>query len=149
MIRAYGFLLRLYPKDHQRVFAAEMAEVFEESAREHRAQGWLAFTGFILLEVAGLIKWSAAQWISNLTRRNDHTEILAIVGDASSNLPDEIIQTQQRIQHNLRRMEYAIAHHQFERARFFSVADQKERAHLCRLWESYGLEGEPQSSTTV
>jgi hypothetical protein len=148
MIRAYGLLLRLYPKDHRKVFAAEMIEVFKESAEERRERGWMAFFGFILVEAVGLIEGSALQWIATLTGRKDGPDMLPIVGQPSSTLPAEIIQVQQRIQYNLRCMEHAIAHHQFERARYFSAADQQERENLCRLWKCYGLDGEPRSSTT-
>ena len=62
---------------------------------------------------------------------------LAEAGDAG--LPPEITQAQRRLQANLRRMEDAIAHHQFTRARFFSEAERREREQLRQLREKHGL----------
>ena len=143
MVRAYGLLLCLYPAKYRRAFAGEMTAVFEQSAREHLSLGWAAFARFLILEAAGLVKGSITQWLYALSRPQQDAGDLAPVVDSS--LPPEIVQAQQRIRNNLRGMEYAIAHHQFERARFFSAADQKERENLRSLWLSYGLPGEPRT----
>jgi hypothetical protein len=145
MTRAYGLLLCLYPESYRKTFAAEMTTVFEKSAREQRRLGWAAFLRFLIIEAAGLVKGSAIQWISALSRTGEHPGDLAPAGDSS--LPDEIVQAQRRIQYNLHGMEDAIAHHQFERARLFSAADQKERENLRSLWLSHGLPGEPRTET--
>jgi hypothetical protein len=102
-----------------------MKAVFAQSAREHRNLGWDALAGFLIGEAVGLIKGSGMQWLYTLSRSDDHPDDLATAIDSS--VPAEIVQAQQRIRYNLREMEHAIAHHQFERARFFSAADQKER----------------------
>ena len=142
MTRAYGLLLKLYPKDHRALFEAEMAAVFEEGAEEHHRRGWFSLLRFAFAEAVGLIEDAGAQWLS-APPRSEHADSLAVAGNTRSALPAEIVECQARIQQNLRRMEYAIAHHQFERARFFSTADEKEREHLSRLWASYGLGGKP------
>lgn len=143
MTRAYGLLLCLYPKNYRKVFATEMTAVFEQSAREQRNLGWVAFTRFLAVEALCLLKGSGVEWVSTLSEHGEHIPDLASAADSS--LPPEIIETQQRIRFNLCGMEHAIAHHQFERARFFSAADQKERENLRSLWLSYGLPGEPRT----
>ncbi len=143
MTRAYGLLLCLYPRSYRQEFAAEMIKVFEQSAVERRKLGCVAFARFLMIEAGGLLKELGIQWFSALSRPSEHSGDFAPAADAS--LPAEIVEAQQRIRYNLRGMEYAIAHHQFERARFFSVADQKERDKLRALWLSYGLSGEPRT----
>ena len=57
MTRAYGFLMRLYPRKHRAVFEKEMKAVFEEAAEEHRRRGWVYFVRFMLAEMAGSRHW--------------------------------------------------------------------------------------------
>ncbi len=144
MTRAYGLLLKLYPKDHRVLFEAEMMAVFDQAAEEHRRRGWFSFLRFAVAEVAGLIEDFGVQWLSASARRKS-PDFLAVTEDSQSELPAEVVETQRRIQQNLRCMEYAIAHHRFDRARFFSTADEKERKHLQRLWTTYGLVGNPET----
>jgi hypothetical protein len=120
-----------------------MKAVFAQSAREHRSSGRAAFACFLIAEAGGVITGSGMQWLYTLSRSDDHPDDLATAIDSS--LPAEIVQAQQRIRYNLRGMEHAIAHHQFERARFFSAADHKERRNLRSLWLSHGLPGEPRT----
>ena len=47
MKRIYETLLRLYPSEHQALFAPEMAAVFEKAAEEHRGRGWAVFIRFV------------------------------------------------------------------------------------------------------
>lgn len=48
-------------------------------------------------------------------------------------VPNEVIESEERIQFFCRRMEYAIAHHDFEGARFYWKEDSNERAKLEQL----------------
>lgn len=143
MTRAYGLFLCLYPRSYRKAFAAEMAAVFEQSAHEHRSLGRLAFIHFLVVEAASLVKGSGIEWFSTRPQYGEHTPDFASLMDSS--LPAEIIEAQQRSRYNLRGMEHAIAHHQFERARLFSAADQQERECLRSLWLSYRLPGEPRT----
>ncbi len=138
MTRAYGFLMRLYPRKHRAVFEKEMTAVFEEAAEEHRRRGWFHFIGFAAAEVAGAVTGSCAQWVSEM-RRAEQSQRAELAEAGNAGLPPEIVQAQQRLQANLRRMEYAIAHHQFPRARFFSEVDRIEREQLRHLREKHGL----------
>jgi hypothetical protein len=126
---AYNFLLRLYPKDHQEMFGPEMAGVLRQAEDDRRRQGRRAYIWFIICEIAGLLAGAAALWAARFA---EHPPIdkphVAMLG-----LPDEVGEVEQLIQRNLDRMTNAIATHQFAKARFYSVADQKLREHLEKL----------------
>src|SRR5712671_1663213 len=61
-------------------------------------------------------------------------------------LPEEITEVQKRIKFIVHRMENAIANHEFEKARFYSDEERKERENLRGLREKYHLD---ESSTGV
>jgi ATP-dependent Clp protease ATP-binding subunit ClpC len=63
-----------------------------------------------------------------------------------TSLPDEITEVQKRIKFIVHRMENAIANHEFEKARFYSDEERKERENLRALREKYHLD---ESSTGV
>jgi len=52
-----------------------------------------------------------------------------------SSLPEEMIDVQKRIKFVVHRMENAIANHEFEKARFYSDEERKERENLRLLRE--------------
>jgi len=54
-------------------------------------------------------------------------------------LPQEVAETQKRIKFIVHRMQGAIANHEFEKARFYSDEDNKERENLRLLREKYKL----------
>src|SRR5437660_46107 len=57
-----------------------------------------------------------------------------------TSLPDEITDVQKRIKFIVHRMENAIANHEFEKARFYSDEERKERENLRGLREKYHLD---------
>ena len=57
-----------------------------------------------------------------------------------TSLPDEITEAQKRIKFIVHRMENAIANHEFEKARFYSDEERKERENLRTLREKYHLD---------
>ena len=61
-------------------------------------------------------------------------------------LPEELAEVQKRIKFIVHRMENAIANHEFEKARFYSDEERREREHLRVLREKYHLDD---SSTGV
>src|SRR3982075_1592462 len=61
-------------------------------------------------------------------------------------LPGELTEVQKRIKYIVQRMENAIANHEFEKARFYSDEERKERENLRALREKYHLD---ESSTGV
>jgi ATP-dependent Clp protease ATP-binding subunit ClpC len=64
----------------------------------------------------------------------------ASVGRHHIELPEEIVELQMRIKFIVHRMEGAIANHEFEKARFYSDEELKEREHLRLLREKYKLD---------
>ena len=63
-----------------------------------------------------------------------------------TSLPEDITEVQKRIKFIVHRMESAIANHEFEKARFYSDEERKERDNLRTLREKYHLDD---SSTGV
>jgi ATP-dependent Clp protease ATP-binding subunit ClpC len=57
-----------------------------------------------------------------------------------SSLPDEITEVQKRVKFIVHRMENAIQNHEFEKARFYSDEERKERENLKALREKYHLD---------
>jgi ATP-dependent Clp protease ATP-binding subunit ClpC len=55
-------------------------------------------------------------------------------------LPDEVAEIQKRIKFIVHRMENAIASHEFEKARFYSDEERKERENLRQLRERFNLD---------
>jgi hypothetical protein len=58
-------------------------------------------------------------------------------------LPDEVIEAQNRVAVNLNQLLFAISHHQFVQARFYSNEERKARENLRQMQEKYGI-GDPQ-----
>jgi hypothetical protein len=142
MTRAYGLLLRLYPRLHRNMFSAEMCHVFSERARERRQHGWPAFVWFLLSEFGGVLRGSVLEWVNTLIHSNREMDSAHL---GHSNLPQEVVAAQLRVSHTLRSIEYAIAHHQFAEARRLSQVDLAEREFLHNLWLKHGLPGEPET----
>jgi ATP-dependent Clp protease ATP-binding subunit ClpC len=57
-----------------------------------------------------------------------------------TSLPDELTEVQKRIKFIVHRMENAIANHEFEKARFYSDEERKERENLRSLRDKYHLD---------
>jgi len=57
-----------------------------------------------------------------------------------SSMPEEMIDVQKRIKFVVHRMENAIAGHEFEKARFYSDEERKERENLRLLREKYNID---------
>src|SRR5216110_2922591 len=57
-----------------------------------------------------------------------------------TSLPEEITEVQKRIKFIVHRMENAIANHEFEKARFYSDEERKERENLRSLRDKYHLD---------
>jgi len=58
-------------------------------------------------------------------------------------LPEEVVEVQKRLHFIAQRMESSIANHEFEKARFYSQEEQKERENLKQLREKYKLDNSP------
>jgi ATP-dependent Clp protease ATP-binding subunit ClpC len=65
-----------------------------------------------------------------------------------SSLPEEMVNVQKRIKYVVHRMENAIASHEFEKARFYSDEERKERENLRVLREKYNIDETAMGSVT-
>jgi ATP-dependent Clp protease ATP-binding subunit ClpC len=63
-------------------------------------------------------------------------------------LPEEIADVQKRIKFIVHRMENAIANHEFEKARFYSDEERKERENLREMREKYNLDDSSGATVT-
>jgi hypothetical protein len=129
--RFYELLLRLYPLDYRGLFANEMSRTFEEASADYLVRGRTAWLRFILAEYLGILAGAASAWL----RPRPPAVLLA------SGPPHTIREAKERVAFNLRRMEDAIAHHDFVLARFYSNEDLKSRAQLRSLCDRVGFEG--------
>ena len=122
-------LIALFPAEYRVMFGTEILGVLLARV----ADRGISF-GFVLSETAGLLNGAANEWIAKLGR-SDYSSRPRPLTEASTTEPvgSEIDEAEQRIRMILNRMEYAIAHHQFERARLYSFEERRERANLQRL----------------
>jgi hypothetical protein len=70
---AFRILLRLYPREHRIIFAAEMLDVFSQTAAESKARGWRMYAYFIVSESGGLLRGA---W----NERNDNLNLKPVLG---------------------------------------------------------------------
>ena len=56
-----------------------------------------------------------------------------------SGCPPEIVEAQRRVDASIAGIVHAIAHHEFQKARFYSIAERKLRENLRRLKELHGI----------
>lgn len=137
MKHLYETLLRLYPKDLRAAFSAEMMEVFEQAAEEHRSRGRACYLRFAAKECAGLVGGAAFEWMARAAGRARRAEAPAPAGTPS--LPGEVAEAQRLVDVSVARMVEAIATHQFAKARFYSIAGRKAREQLRLLRQKYHL----------
>lgn len=116
MRRAYSVLLRFYPAEYRALFQSEMLDLMEEASADQRRRGRAAFFWFSLRELAGLACGSGFEWVAKCGRSSRYLDFAS---------PGE-----ERGQFLIRRMEYAIAHHQFAKARYYADEERREREKL-------------------
>jgi hypothetical protein len=81
----FAILLRLYPPDYRKRFSGEMRAVFQETARDRRAEGLVSYVLFLLTELAGLFYGIAEERIQNSRgRRTGPPVALLLTGGAVS-----------------------------------------------------------------
>ncbi len=132
MRRIFGWFLNLYPREHNEIFGDEMLAVLDATAAKLRG---VAFARFVIAEIAGLLFGAGAEWAQRFSGAGGYVRQQTAAGSIS---PDPVVQARLRIAVNLRRMEYAIAHHDFARARRYADEDLRERELLRRLLEDRG-----------
>jgi len=106
----------LYPAEHRELFEGEMLALIEELSEERRACGRAVFFWFSLREVAGLACGGASEWMAKYGRSRRYL--------------DSVPSGEERLAFLIRRMEYAIAHHEFAKARYYAEEERREREKL-------------------
>ena len=89
----------------------------------------------------------AHKYIKNRSLPGTAVDIIDEAGAAAQlqqgSLPQEVAEVQKRIRFIAQRMEASVANHEFEKARFYSQEERKERDNLEQLREKYKLNDNP------
>jgi hypothetical protein len=132
-LRILELLLQLYPQEHRELFGEEMAAVLRQAAEDRRAEGRWAYARFVVWEFTGLVAGATALWAARFAGQQRS------VPEAQPAGLSEIQEAERKVQRCIDCMVYAIANHQFEKARFYSIAERKFRARLQNLRDRYGI----------
>jgi Clp amino terminal domain, pathogenicity island component len=146
----------------EKCFAAQLLRekgLTVELVREHLKQSGHPLAQGTSVSIAGLNQWVAeretdGRWtieqrsVANNTTGNRTTCFAIYPHDAPKENgrdqdlapAEKLAQTQKHIELVVKRMELAIANHDFEKARAYSDEERKEREHLRRLCEEFNLE---------
>jgi ATP-dependent Clp protease ATP-binding subunit ClpC len=89
----------------------------------------------------------ANKYVKNRSLPGTAVDVIDEAGAAAQlqqgSLPEEVVEVQKRIRFIVERMEGSIANHEFEKARFYSQEERKERDNLKQLREKYKLDNNP------
>jgi len=89
----------------------------------------------------------ATKHIRNKCLPGSAVDVIDMAGAAAqlqqASTPEEVVEVRKRIRFIVQRMEASIANHEFEKARFFSNEERKERDTLKNLLEKYKLDKNP------
>jgi hypothetical protein len=148
MRKIYRAILQLYPPEYRALFAAEMTQTFDQAALYHRKRGPGAFPRFAATELTGLLSGLATEWVARWTAQGRYmSSSLEPVND--SNLPPNIVVTQRQLRRVLSCMEFAIAHHDFPKARLCSDEERIIRKELDRLLAEDKLSSSPPANSNA
>lgn len=90
---------------------------------------------------------SANKYIKTRALPGSAVDVIDEAGAAAQldqgSLPEEVVEVQKRIRFIVQRIEASIANHEFEKARFYSMEEKKERDNLKDLREKYKLDNNP------
>ncbi len=89
----------------------------------------------------------AKKYIKNKSLPGAAVDIIDEAGAAAQlqqgSLPEQVVEVQKRIHFIVERLKACIANHEFEKARFYSQEERKERDNLKKLREKYKLDDNP------
>ena len=94
--------------------------------------------GFVLAELGSLVVGAIAAQFTRAAQ-GDSLETQTATHSPQQDLPVEVVEAQNRVSVNLNHLLFAISHHQFAKARFYSDEERKAREDLRRVREKYGL----------
>lgn len=143
MRTVFRALLHLYPQRHREVLGPEMQAVFENNAQEHRLRGSVAYVRFVLVELGGLILHAVIAQFVNITQKGylENRASFPTTSVPPDDLPEEVLQAQNRVAVSLDHLSFAISRHQFVQACFYSNEERKARENLRQMREKYGIGG--------
>lgn len=124
--------LSLYPAEYRAAFAAEMIVVFDQASADARKRGVLKGIRFSLFEFGGLLRGILAEHAAKWTDGEAYVTSRC-TAKPHTGLPAEIVEAERHLEYVLRSMEFAIAHHDFPKARFYSNEEYAARARLRQL----------------
>ncbi len=116
---------QVYEKFHEVSYSEEALELVAQAAESYLPDRVLPGKAFELLDAAA-----------------------ARVRMRQGALPEEIIEAQKRVRFIVHRMDSAIANHEFEKARFYSDEERKERENLRVLREKHSVDESPSNEVT-
>ncbi|MBV8843079.1 MAG: hypothetical protein JO307_09730 [Bryobacterales bacterium] len=134
MKRLYRALLWLFPPGYRLAFGDEMTAVFEALARDRRRRGKAVYLEFLLTESITLIAGAVLEWIEKAAGREYPADVAAARrAETDVSVPAEIIEARQRVTTLVSLMTDAISRYDYKRARFYSLAEERERRRLRAL----------------
>jgi ATP-dependent Clp protease ATP-binding subunit ClpC len=113
-----------------------MLHVFEQAQSNLPERTFSVLVRFTAAEFTAVIAGAAIEWSARVTSfgpRRMPGRVLDTVSEGqrgASNQPSDIQIAQDRVTFLLRRMEFAIANHQFQNARLYSEEERQAREHL-------------------
>lgn len=118
-----------------------MQAVFEKNAQEHRLRGSVAYMRFVLVELGSLILHAVVAQFVKITHTGYLENRASVLATSAppDDLPEEVLQAQNRVAVSLDHLLFAISHHQFVQARFYSDEERKAREDLRQMREKYGI----------
>ena len=116
---------QIYEKFHEVSYSEEALEFAAQGAESYLIDRALPGKAFELLDAAA-----------------------ARVKMRQNALPEEIVEAQKRIKFIMHRMDSAIVNHEFEKARFYSDEERKERENLSALREKYSPDEAPSNEVS-
>jgi hypothetical protein len=132
----YKAVLRLYPAEYRAAFAGEILQTLDQAVSERRTRGRASFISFIVGELIGVLSGLFSEWMAKWTSREGYVT-LRCSPSTVLDLPAEVVEAQQCLDRALASMVFAIAHHDFPKARFYSNEERVTRALLQRLMRKY------------
>jgi hypothetical protein len=135
MVQMYRAILHLYPAEYRETFATEMIETFEQASRDQR-KGLLGSLRFWAIELAGLLGGAISEQKAKRAAPRYYLRSRGL-SRRMDGMPREIVAVEDRLEEILQAMEYAIAHHDFPKARFYSNEERTTRERLNRLVSAY------------
>jgi len=134
----YRSLLRLYPEKYRQLFAEEMQATFEQAASDSGRKGRRAYAWFAVFELIGLARGALGEWTATLSAVETYlagcSSEMDIAGAGS-----DVRDLQRRVQILIGRMEWAIANHDFPRARLYCEQERVAREELKRILRDPGV----------